>query len=100
MLKLNENHLQIKEVHLVVGLDIKFVVFIEETKTFENKDKSEPFDIRKGILNCSTDLVVYLIECKSCSKQYVGSTITPFRSRFNNYKNVVRKVSKSISQEM
>ena len=54
---------------------------IEETKTFQNKDKSETFDIRKGILNCSSNLVVYLIECKSCSKQYVGSTIAPFRNR-------------------
>ena len=68
--------------------------FIEETKTFQNKDKSETFDIRKGILNCSTDLVVYLIECKSCSKQYVGSTITPFRSHFNNYKSGATEVSK------
>ena len=68
--------------------------FIEETKTFQNKDKSETFDIKKGILNCSSNLVVYLIECKSCSKQYVGSTITPFRSRFNNYKSGARKVSK------
>ena len=46
------------------------------------------------ILICSSNLVVYLIECKSCSKQYVGSTITPFRSRFNNYTNGPRKVSK------
>ena len=36
--------------------------FIEETKTFQNKDKSETFDIRKGILNCSSILVIYLIE--------------------------------------
>ena len=36
--------------------------FIEETTTFQNKDKSETFDIRKGILNCSRNLVVYLIE--------------------------------------
>ena len=69
--------------------------FIEETKTFQIKDKSETFDIRKGILNCGSNLVVYLIECKSCSKQYVGSTITPFRSRFNNYKSGARKVSKA-----
>ena len=68
--------------------------FIEETKTFQNKDKSETFDIRKGILNCRRDLVVYLIEVKSCSKQYMGSTFTPFRSRFNNYKSGARKVSK------
>ena len=46
--------------------------FIEETKTFQNKDKSETFDIRKVILNCSSNLVVYLIECKSFSKQYVA----------------------------
>ena len=36
--------------------------FIEETTTFQNKDKSETVDIRKGILNCSRNLVVYLIE--------------------------------------
>ena len=68
--------------------------FIEETKTLQNKHKSEILDIRKGILNSSTNLVVYLMECKSCSKQYVGSTITPFRNRFNNYKTGTRKVSK------
>ena len=68
--------------------------FIEETKIFQNNDKSETFDIRKKILNCRTNLVVYFIECRSCSKQYVGSTITPFRSCFNNYKSWARKVSK------
>ena len=31
--------------------------FIEETKTFQNKDKSKTLDIRKGILNCSSNLV-------------------------------------------
>ena len=77
---------------LAVGLDVKSSCpFIEETKTFQSNDKSETFDIRKGISNCSTDLVVYLIECKSCSKQYVGSTITPFRSWFDNYKSEARK---------
>ena len=68
--------------------------FIEETKTFQKKGKSKTFDIRKEILNCSTNMVVYLIECKSCSKQHVGSTITSFRSRFNNHKNGARKVPK------
>ena len=66
--------------------------FIEETNAFQDKDKT--FDIRKGILNRSSNLVVYLIECKSCSKQYVCSTITLFRRRFNNYKSGARKVSK------
>ena len=68
--------------------------FIEETNTFQNKDKSETFDIRKEILNCSSNLVVYLAECKSCSKQYLGSTIAPFCTHFNNYKSGARKVPK------
>ena len=29
--------------------------------------------------------VVYLITCKKCEKQYVGSCIITFRTRFNNY---------------
>ena len=53
---------------------------------FPNKDKSETFDIGKGILNCSSNLVAYLIQCKSSSKQCVGS-ITLFRIRFINYKS-------------
>ena len=67
---------------------------MEETKTFQNKYKSQVFDITKGILNSNISLVVYLTECKSCSQQYVGSTIKPLRSRFNNYKSGDRKVSK------
>ena len=62
--------------------------FTEKTNTFQNKDKSETFGIRKGILNCSINLVVYLIQSKSGSKQYVGSTIAPFRTRFNNFKSL------------
>ena len=64
-----------------------------KTSTFRNKGKDEMFDIGKGISNCSSNLVVYLIQCKSCSKQYLGSTSTPFRTRFNNNKSGTRKVS-------
>ena len=39
-------------------------------------------------------MVVYLTEYKSFPKQYVGSTITPFLSRFNDYKSGARKFSK------
>ena len=35
--------------------------------------------------------VVYLITCKVCGIQYVGSTITKFRVRLNNYKCKHRK---------
>ena len=76
--------------HIYICIYTNFCIYLY----FQNKDKSETFDIRKGISNCSSNLVVYIIECKSCSKQYVGSTITPFRSRFNDYKNGARKVLK------
>ena len=55
--------------------------FIKETNAFPKKEKIETFEIRKGILNCSSNL-----DCKACSKQYVGTTITAFRTHFNNYK--------------
>ena len=48
--------------------------------------------------NCDSSNVVYLLECTVCTVQYVGSTCTPFRLRFNNYKACSRKFnSKDIS---
>ena len=38
-------------------------------------------------LNCNTKNVVYLITCRVCGIQYVGSTTTTFRSRFNNHRS-------------
>ena len=40
---------------------------------------------------------MYVLGCKVCGKQYVGSTFTPFRIRFNNYKSSSRKFSSGIS---
>ena len=41
--------------------------------------------------------MVYLLECNVCGVQYVGSTNTPFRLRFNNYKACNRKFSQGSS---
>ena len=41
--------------------------------------------------NSDSSNVVYLIMCKKCSLQYVGSTITKFRLRFNNPKSRIRR---------
>ena len=38
-------------------------------------------------LDCNLRNVVYLINCKVCGLQYVGSTTTKFRLRFNNHKS-------------
>ena len=37
---------------------------------------------------------VYLLTCKMCKKQYVGSTITKFKSRFNYCKSNVKLYGK------
>ena len=46
---------------------------------------------------CDSSGVVYILHCKVCGKQYIGSTFTPFRVRFNNYKSSNRKFSSGIS---
>ena len=45
-------------------------------------------------LDCNSRNVVYLINCKVCGLQYVGSTTTKFRLRFNNHKSRLRAHSK------
>ena len=47
--------------------------------------------------NCNSSNVVYLLECTVCGVQYVGSTNTPFRLRFNNYKSSSRKFTTGAS---
>ena len=46
------------------------------------------------LFNCDSSGVVYLITCKQCKKQYMGSTVTPFRLRFNNHKNLLDRFGK------
>ena len=41
--------------------------------------------------NCNSLNVVYLITCRICGLQYVGSTTTKFRARFNNHKSRMRR---------
>ena len=45
-------------------------------------------------LDCNSRNVVYLISCKVCGLQYVGSTTTKFRLRFNNHKSRLQAHSK------
>ena len=63
---------------------------INPTKTFSNKEDDRTFHIKGGKLNCNSQNIVYLVQCKTCNLQYVGSTTTKFRLRFNNYKNCYR----------
>ena len=60
---------------------------ISECNVFTNMPKTRSFEIRCGPLHCNSTFVVYLLECKKCNMQYIGSTITKMRLRVNNYKS-------------
>ena len=64
--------------------------FIEPSSTFQDKEGKFTYNIRGGDLNCKSKNVIYLVNCKTCKTQYVGST-TKFRSRFNDYVSKNRK---------
>ena len=64
--------------------------FLINSDTFYNNSNDRDFKVRKGTLDCNSSNVVYCLSCKTCSKKYVGSTTTPFRFRFNNYKSQFR----------
>ena len=58
--------------------------------TFHNFDSTRSFKNFSGRYNCNYDHVVYLLQCESCSKKYVGSTKTKFGQMFNVYKSYFR----------
>ena len=60
--------------------------FVKNTSEFVCKN-GKKYNIRSSIMNCSSSNVVYLLTCKRCGIQYVGSCTTPFRARFSNYKS-------------
>ena len=73
--------------------------FIKTTSEFDSKT-GQRFAIRDFKLNCNSKNVVYLLSCKSCGIQYVGSCTTKFRLRFNNYKSCnSRHLTKTVPQQ-
>ena len=61
---------------------------VNDTFHFKRRDINETFNILKGPLDCNSDHVIYLFECKQCQYRfpYLGSTKTKCRCRINNYK--------------
>lgn len=72
---------------------------IRTTTNFTSHVTKETFKIEKGPLNCNSTNVVYLVECKVCGLQNVGSTVTKYRARLNNYKSVHRKFRSQATKE-
>ena len=68
---------------------------INITTTFTTEACQETFKIQKGLLNCDSEKVLYLLKCNVCGEvPYVGKAKTKFRYRFNNYKSKHRAFRK------
>ena len=68
---------------------------MSEGSSFRCNVSEREYDINSNF-TCDSSGVVYLLACKVCGKQYVGSTFTLFRARFNNYKSSSRKFSSGV----
>ena len=67
----------------------KVCLSIQQTNTFVSSVTSRKYIIRQQI-DCSTENVVYLLECKKCKIQYVGENKNELRLRFNQLKYSIR----------
>ena len=63
---------------------------MSERDSFYSPATSKEYKINFSF-NCDSSGVVYLFDYVVCGVQYVGSTNTPFRLRFNNYKACYRR---------
>ena len=67
--------------------------YVAPTSSFTSHTTKRSYNINYQ-LDCNSNNVVYLITCKVCGLQYVGSTSTKFRLRFNNHKSRLRAHSR------
>ena len=63
---------------------------VSETNIFEYFQTKKQYKINHH-LDCNDKCLIYLLSCKICRLQYVGSTTDRFRLRWNNYKDNDRK---------
>ena len=63
---------------------------MDENSRFKSSQDDRRYSINYN-LTCNSSNVVYLITCKKCLLEYVGSTVTKFRLRFNNHKSRIRR---------
>ena len=80
----------------MVSRVIRFAVLCQRIANFRSNVSSRWYSMSSRF-TCDSSVVVYVLSCTVCCKQYVGSTFTPFRVRFNIYKLSNRKFSSGIS---
>ena len=59
---------------------------LHQGDTFQSSNTGKQYKV-KFSFSCNSRNVGYLLTCKICEKQYVCSTVTKFRSIFNQYKS-------------
>lgn len=67
----------------------KCCIHIKPTSTYMNSDNTERFPI-KGVFNCNSKHVVYVISCTKCGKLYVGQTARMLKDRLNNHRSDIK----------
>ena len=66
---------------------------VSETETFTSTVTHPSYKINHSF-DCNDEYLIYLLGCKTCLKQYVGSTTDGFRYHWNNYKCNDRKYAR------
>ena len=65
---------------------------------FKSNKTNKVYKIRSSF-SCSSRNIIYLITCKKCKKQYVGSTEKTLRERINHHRStIIRKERRYISK--
>ena len=62
---------------------------VKQIDTFESFVTKNVYKINHSF-NCDSKCLIYLLSCRVCGIQYVGSTVDRFRLRWNNYKSCQR----------
>ena len=65
---------------------------VKTTTYFKSLQTNRSFKIHHTV-NCTSEYVIYLMECILCSKQYVGKAETAFNIRLNNHRKDVKKAN-------
>ena len=68
--------------------------FAKDSPKFSSSSTGRSYDIKQNI-SCTTSNLIYLITCKRCSLQYVGSTSNEFKVRFRNHKSAMKTNKKT-----
>ena len=70
---------------LAINQGVTFANILPKHTNLNHHPRRAYIPLDRKNLNCASKNVVYLFTCKTCYKQYTGST-EEFQSRFNNYR--------------